>query len=210
MKPLSVSCYSLLGLCVAASLFSCSKEKPVQVSQEPVVIEEKAKPMPEVKEEVLKEIEEVPEVIPEVVELKPSPMELALMGQVLYLSDDDVVRKDIEGKPEFYIIYYTAEWSGNCKARIAEIKQTYEDKIASNPKVELIMVSLDSDSEWMMGWARRENFAWPMIMKDRLSSVPIIKDIGGKAAHHFQMVDKNGERQPAYDLETCLELINQL
>ena len=41
--------------------------------------------------------------------------------------------------------------------------KTYNSKIASNDKVELVMLSLAQDPSAALAWAKKEDFPWPTI-----------------------------------------------
>lgn len=193
-----------------ALVVSCSKEKPETKVSQPVEIPEQILPIEEKQEtEVEKEFVAALEVDPvEPAEVKePSLMEKSLTGQCYYVIDENVIKKNMTKQPKKFILYLTAEWSGICRDNISEIKQIYAEKINPHADIEMLLVSIDTDSSWMKKWARQEKFPWPMIMHDQKSAIGPLRDLDDKTAPLFLLVDQEGREidVESYTLEACLQ-----
>ena len=70
---------------------------------------------------------------------------------------------------------------------------TYNEKIAPNPKVELIHVSADSDKKSAEEWAKKEKFPWPTVLPEDAKRSGLDKFAGG-GVPHYVLIDKEGKQ----------------
>ncbi len=74
--------------------------------------------------------------------------------------------------------------------------KTYNEDIASNPNVELIHISRDSDEDAATSWAKKENMPWPTILKEDSDSkqlvMPYFPD-GRMGVPSYVLVDQTGK-----------------
>ena len=71
--------------------------------------------------------------------------------------------------------------------------EKYNDKVATNPAVEMIHVSLDSDEKAAEAWAAKENFPWPTVMRDKLERSGL-SEYAPRAVPTYLLVDGDGNR----------------
>ncbi len=205
----------LTGLLISFVLVSCSKDDSISKITKPVVINEETlellaepAPAPVIAESVVK-LE--PRPTPEPVKELPKPlMEQVLEGETVILLNGEITSKPIEKKVKYYVVYITAEWSAKCKEHINELKEIYNSVIQPHPDVELLMVSVDSDSSWVKQWAVKESFQWPILMNEQRAEVAPIAKIGDRYARLFTILNDEGERQDVYTLSECLKFIEKL
>ena len=70
--------------------------------------------------------------------------------------------------------------------------KSYQDKIATNPAVELIFLSQDDDDGDTLNWAKKEKFPWPTIMQGDVSRF-FLKHFDG-AVPTFVLIDRKGKK----------------
>lgn len=70
---------------------------------------------------------------------------------------------------------------------------TYNEKIATNPKVELIHVSADTDKKDAEEWAKKEKFPWPTVLPDDVKRSGLDK-YAGSGVPHYVLIDKDGKQ----------------
>ena len=70
---------------------------------------------------------------------------------------------------------------------------TYNEKIATNPKVELIHVSRDQDKESAEEWAKKEKFPWPTVLPDNFERCGL-SAFAGNGVPHYVLLDKDGNK----------------
>jgi len=207
MKNRSLIPLSILSLLVFQS---CGEKESISSITKPIVVSTE-----EIEEEVVEEPEPEPlEIvnIPEP-EAKPAPlsfMENALLDRTIFVNGEQIRHQSIEGKPDYYVVFLTAAWSAKCKENIGEIKRLYEEHIVTNPQIEFLMVSVDSESQWVHKWAVEEKFPWPMLMKDQLDGISEIKEMGDLYAHVFALFDKEGNNMKALTLETFASEVSRI
>jgi len=81
---------------------------------------------------------------------------------------------------------------------------TYNEKIANNRKVELILLSADRNAETALKWSMKENFPWPQVMKDSIPKGAKFMEHRGRFVPQHVLVDKNGE-MVAQGLQAALQ-----
>jgi hypothetical protein len=73
------------------------------------------------------------------------------------------------------------------------VKQ-YNEQVADNPLVEMIHVSLDDDEKAAEGWAAKENFPWPTVMKSKLERSGFDSYMSGRfGIPNYKLINKDGE-----------------
>ena len=70
---------------------------------------------------------------------------------------------------------------------------TYNSKIASNDKVELIMASGDQDPKAALGWAKKHTFPWPTVLMKEIQKAGLAKYRSGFVPHYV-LIDKDGKK----------------
>ena len=68
--------------------------------------------------------------------------------------------------------------------------EAYKRDVATNPKVELIHLSLDLDEQKALSWARKERFPWPTLLKNDTGKELLSHHRGGVPA--YVLVDRSG------------------
>ena len=76
--------------------------------------------------------------------------------------------------------------------------------------VELIQASVDSDVSEAEGWAKKESFPWPTVLKTDLEKT-LLKDIEIKGVPTYILLDKDGnELARAHSSEPVMEKLKEV
>ena len=86
--------------------------------------------------------------------------------------------------------------------------ETYNNKIASNDKVELLMASADQDTKAALAWAKKHTFPWPTVLMKKIGKAGLEKYKAGFVPHYV-LVDKDGKKL-AEGKENCLKKAAEL
>lgn len=123
------------------------------------------------------------------------------------LDGDEFKEHKLAPPPKYYILYFSGSWCGPCVQLAPRMVKTYNDKIGTNPAVEMIHLSRDDDKGDALNWAKKEKFPWPTIMQDDTSSF-FSKHFGG-AVPTFVLIDCDG-KVLANDERTIFENLGNL
>jgi hypothetical protein len=69
----------------------------------------------------------------------------------------------------------------------------FNKEIAGNENVEFIHVSLDSNEESALEWAKKENFPWLHVMKTSIAKADLAKFKTERFVPFYCFVDKDGK-----------------
>ena len=69
----------------------------------------------------------------------------------------------------------------------------YNKEVAGNKNVEFIHVSLDSNEDAALEWAKQENFPWLHVMKENASKANLSKYHTSGSVPFYCFVDKDGK-----------------
>ena len=72
--------------------------------------------------------------------------------------------------------------------------QTYNNSIAGNEKVELLLMSSDRSDADALKWSKKENFPWPQIMKGKISSEWNFMKHRSRYVPQYLLIDKQGNK----------------
>ena len=70
--------------------------------------------------------------------------------------------------------------------------KSYNEKIATNPAVDMIHLSRDNDKGSALDWAKKESFPWPTIMKSDTGEF-FTKHYGG-GVPTYVLIDREGTK----------------
>lgn len=70
--------------------------------------------------------------------------------------------------------------------------KSYKEQVATNPAVDMIHLSRDSDDGAALDWAKKESFPWPHIMKDDVEEF-FLKHYGG-GVPTYVLIDREGNK----------------
>ncbi|MGJ8657727.1 MAG: TlpA family protein disulfide reductase [Akkermansiaceae bacterium] len=124
------------------------------------------------------------------------------------LSGTRFKKHELESTPQYYFIYFGASWCPPCRAAAPDLVKSYNTKISTNDKVELVWCTRDDDESAAAGWAKSESFPWPTIMKDDTKKANLAQFIP-RGIPAYILVDKEGN-QLATGKSACMEKISEL
>jgi hypothetical protein len=70
--------------------------------------------------------------------------------------------------------------------------ETYNKLIAPNDKIELLLVSHDTDEDRSETWAAKLHFPWPIVPSDKIKRAGLEK-YDPKGIPKYKLIDKNGK-----------------
>jgi predicted AlkP superfamily phosphohydrolase/phosphomutase len=70
--------------------------------------------------------------------------------------------------------------------------KSFNEKIATNDKVEFIHYSLDRTTEAALKWAKKESFPWAHVLVDKHEESGL-KKYAKKFVPYYMLVDKDGQ-----------------
>ena len=68
--------------------------------------------------------------------------------------------------------------------------KSYNDKIATNPLVDLVLVSRDDSKSDALKWSKQVKFPWPQIMKTDMSK--FLQKHAGNGVPNYVLMDQSG------------------
>lgn len=69
--------------------------------------------------------------------------------------------------------------------------KSYNEKIASNPNVDLVLISRDDGSREALEWSKKVKFPWPQVMKKDTSKF-FLQHYGG-GVPTYVLIDREGK-----------------
>ncbi len=109
------------------------------------------------------------------------------------LTASTLLQGKIKPTAQSFIILFSASWCPPCRAEAPKVVQLYNEKIAKDPKVELILASCDNDEEAAKKWSGQENMPFPIIAKKDWNKIPALQKISPPAIPTGFLLDQNGE-----------------
>lgn len=91
-----------------------------------------------------------------------------------------------------FIAYYSASWWPPCRQSVSQLVKQYNEIIAKNDKVELIMVSFDETVEEAAEWAKKESMPWPSLVGDDKNGSFLLKK-PVQAVPTYRLYSKDGK-----------------
>ncbi|MDG1357109.1 MAG: thioredoxin-like domain-containing protein [Akkermansiaceae bacterium] len=73
-----------------------------------------------------------------------------------------------------------------------QLVKSFNKKIATNNKVELIHVSLDRSPQAALAWAKQEKFPWVHVLPDKYADSGLLKYYKNSVPHYV-LIDKGGK-----------------
>jgi len=70
--------------------------------------------------------------------------------------------------------------------------KSYNSSIKKNPKVDLVLVSLDRDAGTAKKWAKKEKFPWPTVLQKDYRASGLNK-YAGRGVPHYVMINRKGK-----------------
>jgi len=114
-----------------------------------------------------------------------------ISGYTYSFGAEGLSKQDIDSDPEFFLIYVASSESREAKKTVASLVSYYNQSIAENPAVELIMASVDRDIQKLSNWASAEKFPWPIIVRgDAVKST--ISSYATGDVPYYHLIDKDG------------------
>lgn len=114
-----------------------------------------------------------------------------LASYTVSIKNDSFVKTPIAGEPRYFIAYYASSTSEDCKKSAPDLVNFYNEKIAKNPNVELVMISSDEKQNELLVWGLNEKFPWPIVVKEDAPKASLAK-YAGEFVPHYVMVDSKG------------------
>ena len=71
--------------------------------------------------------------------------------------------------------------------------ETYKDRVADDPNVELVHISLDDDQGDAERWASSVAMPWPTVLRDKLERSGL-SEYSPRGIPHYLLVDAQGNR----------------
>lgn len=210
-KCLNAACAVVFFLLV---LPACTEQKTLKKISNPIDLEQANQPQINLDEEEIQLPE--PEDFPDPVVEKNEPpqlkldtssrMERLLVNRCHYVTGRGLTTAGVKQNPTYFILYLTAEWSAPCKKNIKALKKVYQEEIALLPEIELLMLSIDTDSSWMKRWAVEADFDWPIVMRENKRKIAPLRHLEETTVPLFILFNTEGKEidVDSYTLQSCL------
>lgn len=95
-----------------------------------------------------------------------------------------------ETEPEIVALYFGADWCGPCHAFVPELKRIRAALKEAGADTEVVYVSLDESEREMRRYMRSQQMPWPAVDYRRLSSIPMLRRLGGVAPPNLVLLDR--------------------
>ncbi len=120
------------------------------------------------------------------------------------------VDTEINGNPDYYIIYFSASWCPPCRQSVPQLVKKYHNEISKLDNLELVHVSADKKLSQAEAWAKKESFPWPTILGADVQNT-VIKNIKTNAVPTYVLVTKDGkEIARAHDSASVMKKFNEI
>lgn len=123
-----------------------------------------------------------------------SALQQQFEGKLVKLEDGRFEDTEIEGAPEYFILYYSAAWCGPCRQTAPHSVEFYNEHVADNPKVELVMVNLDPEKDPAEEWAAEVGMPWPVLLQDEAGGVDAVAANQPRGIPTMILVDGDGKK----------------
>ena len=120
----------------------------------------------------------------------------ALKGKLQVLHGEKLVDFDPAKRPEpdFYLVYFGAEWCPPCRAFSPKLVAAYEQlKKISPDAFEVVFVSSDEDSSGQLKYAREVKMPWPVLRFSQRGRAAPIERWAGKGIPCLVVVTREGD-----------------
>ena len=116
-----------------------------------------------------------------------------LSGNISKISNGNYSPSKLTKNPDFYVVYFTANWWGPCRRAVPQLVKTYNNKISTTSNVELIQVSLDKNLSAAKNWATKEKFPWHTVLHNKIGASKLDR-FKVKAVPTYLLLDKAGKK----------------
>ena len=86
-------------------------------------------------------------------------------------------KKPVKNTAKYYILLYTASWCPFCVEEMPKNVKLYNESIAADPDIDLILCSSDHNAKGMKKWADDEKISFPILPKDKLKKVALAQEL---------------------------------
>lgn len=122
------------------------------------------------------------------------PLAEGMKGHTYKLVDGKFEKQDAKLSAQYFICYFSASWCGPCRMNAPHSVKDYNELVANNPKVEVVMCSCDHTMEKAQAWAAKENMPWPLMMEADYSKISFINAVSPRGIPTMVLLDKDGNK----------------
>lgn len=120
----------------------------------------------------------------------------ALQGRLQVLRDGKLVafQPGPRAEPEFYLVYFGADWCPPCRAFSPKLVEAYAGLKQLSPEgFEVVFVSSDRDSGEQLKYVRHVGMPWPVLKFSQVGNVDVIERWAGRGIPCLVALTRNGE-----------------
>lgn len=98
-----------------------------------------------------------------------------------------------ETKPNYYVVYYAADWCGWCKKFTPTLTKFHEEMKAKYPEVQVVYLSSDRSLDEMQKNFANSNMTWPAVAFDQRKDVMGLLAMAGPGTPHLMVLTADGQ-----------------
>jgi thiol-disulfide isomerase/thioredoxin len=120
----------------------------------------------------------------------------ALKGRLQVLRGEKLVDFDPAARkePEFYLVYFGADWCPPCRAFSPKLVEAYHRLQKAAPdKFEVVFVSSDREGAEQLKYVRHVNMPWPVLRFSQVGRAPAIERWAGSGIPCLVVITREGE-----------------